>query len=157
MGMSTNNDPGEFQSEINVTPLVDVVLVLLIIFMVIVPLTMRGYDVDIPGEAVTVSPAELTVEQIVLGIELRDCPVTEVPAAAGLPGNCTVRLNDEVLPVTELASRVGELYSDRAPADRVLFLAAHQRLNYEGVMRIVDLAKSGIDGLRIGLVAEQRS
>ena len=48
MGFTTNGSGG-FQSEINVTPLVDVVLVLLIIFMVIIPLTMRGYDVDIPG------------------------------------------------------------------------------------------------------------
>ena len=68
MGASGND--GQLQSEINVTPLVDVVLVLLIIFMVIVPLTMRGYDVDIPGPAMTVTEQEESLEQVVLGIDL---------------------------------------------------------------------------------------
>ena len=46
--MQVNDSATGLQSEINVTPLVDVVLVLLIIFMVVVPLLMEGYDVDIP-------------------------------------------------------------------------------------------------------------
>ena len=59
MGFTPAGDGG-YTSEINVTPLVDVVLVLLIIFMVIVPLTLHGHDVDIPGPAVpsAVAPAE---------------------------------------------------------------------------------------------------
>ena len=46
------------QSEINITPLVDVVLVLLIIFMVVVPLLMKGYDVDIPRASAEAAPAQ---------------------------------------------------------------------------------------------------
>ena len=155
MGMSTGGGDG-FQSEINVTPLVDVVLVLLIIFMVIVPLTMRGYDVDIPGESVAAPSAEPSDEQIVLAIEARTCPVVEAPESPGLPGNCRVRLNDERLAVTNLAARVAEIFATREGADRVLFLAAEERLNYEGVMRIVDAAKSGVADLRIGLITERR-
>jgi len=146
---------GGLQSEINVTPLVDVVLVLLIIFMVIVPLTLHGYDVDIPGESVVTEPVEQNAEQVVLAIERSDCPVVEPPQTEGLPGDCRVRINDERLPVTELASRVAEIFATREGLDRVLFLAADDRLNYEGVMRIVDVAKSEAEGLRIGLVTER--
>jgi biopolymer transport protein ExbD len=154
MGMNAG-DPGGFRSEINVTPLVDVVLVLLIIFMVIVPLTLHGYDVDIPGEAVTTQQVEQSREQIVLAIDVTDCPVMEPPEIEGLPGNCRVRINDERVAVADLADRVSEIFATREGPDRVLFLAAHEQLNYEGVMRVVDVAKSKAEGLRIGLVTEK--
>ena len=56
--------------------------------------------------------------------------------------------------MADLAGRVTEIFGDRKPVDRVLFIAAHDRLNYEGVMRILDSARSGVDDLRIGLVTE---
>jgi biopolymer transport protein TolR len=155
MGMSTGSSGG-FQSEINVTPLVDVVLVLLIIFIVIVPMTMRGYDVDIPGPAVVAAPTEPSHEQIVLGIDMSGCSIVAPPDSEGLPSDCRVRVNDQPVPVTDLAERLGEIFSSRDPSDRVLFLAAQESLNYEGVMRIVDVAKSGVEGLRIGLVTERK-
>lgn len=146
-------DDGAYVSEINITPLVDVVLVLLIIFMMIIPIMMRGYDVDVPGETVAAPPSQ-EVEQIVLHIDIADCPVVDPPASAGLPDPCTVRLGDESVTVTELQARVAATFGAREPQDRVLFLAAHRSLNYEGVMRVLDAARSGVDGLRIGLVTE---
>ena len=143
---------GSLNSEINVTPLVDVVLVLLIIFMVIVPMTLFGYDVDIPSESASAGAVEPSAEQVVLEIDPASCAVLEPSAADGLPVDCHVRLNDEVVPMTDLAARIGEIFSARGPSDQVLFLAADDQLNYEGVMRIVDVAKSGVEGLRIGLV-----
>jgi biopolymer transport protein ExbD len=153
--MQMNGGSDGLHSEINITPLVDVVLVLLIIFMVIVPLTLHGYDVDIPGESIVTEPVEPSHEQIVLAIDVNDCPVVDPPETEGLPGDCRVRVNDEQLPVTQLAGRVAELFATREGPDRVLFLAAGDPLNYEGVMRIVDVAKSEVEGLRIGLVTER--
>ena len=155
MGAKVGNSGGA-NSEINVTPLIDVVLVLLIIFIVIVPVTMYGYDVDIPAQSSAPPAASEPVEQFVLAIDTGDCPLLEPPPSDGLPLGCRVRLNDEVLPVTELAPRIADVYAARAEADRVLFLAADERLNYEGVMRIVDAAKSAVGGLRIGMVTEER-
>src|SRR6266849_58046 len=107
-----NNDSGSsLQSEINITPLVDVVLVLLIIFMVVVPLLMEGYDVDIPRASADTSAQ-----------------------------------------VAESPTRVAEILVRRPAEQRALFLAVDDRLNYEGVLRIIDLAKSGVEDLKIEFV-----
>ena len=140
------------QSEINVTPLVDVVLVLLIIFMVVVPLLMQGYDVQSPRTSVEGVPAQEDVVQVVLGIAPEGCSILQPPAGDGLPADCRVTLGDRDIPAAELPSRVAELLGDRPSDERVLFLAADDRLNYEGVLRIVDLAKSGVDDLTIGVI-----
>jgi biopolymer transport protein ExbD len=95
------------------------------------------------------------VKQVVLGIDPADCAVLQPSATDGLPVDCHVRLNDDLIPMTDLAAQIGEIFSAREPSDRVLFLAADDQLNYEGVMRIVDVAKSGVDGLRIGLITPQ--
>ena len=138
------------QSEMNVTPLVDVVLVLLIIFMVVVPLLLQGYDVDVPKMAAAAAPQ--ADEQIILSIGPAACPIVDPPAGEGLPADCRVSLGDSEIPAQELPARVASLLG-RRPADRrVLFLAADDGLNYEGVLRVVDLARSGVDELQIEVV-----
>jgi len=157
MGMSMNgNDSGVgLQSEINVTPLVDVVLVLLIIFMVVVPLMLEGYDVDTPKTSATAPPVQEELSQVVLRVGPATCNVVDPPKAEGIPADCRVSLDDREIPASELPARVKELLGGRSRDQRVLFLAADDRLNYEAVLRIVDLAKSDVDDLKIGVITTE--
>jgi len=152
MQVNLGGPSSDLQSEINITPLVDVVLVLLIIFMVVVPLLLQGYDVDIPRASADTTPAEAETSQVVLNIGTDACQIFEPPAGEGLPANCRVSLDEREIPVAELPARVAETLSGRPTDQRVLFLAADDRLNYEAVLRIVDLAKSGVDDLRIEFI-----
>lgn len=140
------------QSEINITPLVDVVLVLLIIFMVVVPLLMQGYDVDIPKTSTNATPAQSQELRLILSISPTACRILGPSAGEGLPADCRVTLADQTIAATELPARVGEILGSRPTEKRVLFLAADDRLNYEGVLRILDLAKSGVEDLKVEFI-----
>ena len=141
------------QSEINVTPLVDVVLVLLIIFMVVVPLLLKGYDVGMPRTSTDAPPVPSQGLQLILSVGPSACHIVEPPAGEGLPADCRVTLDDQEIPTAELPTRVAALLGSQPADKRVLFLAADDRLNYEGVLRIVDLAKSSVDDLSIEFIA----
>jgi biopolymer transport protein ExbD len=150
---------GGLNSDINVTPLVDVVLVLLIIFMIVVPLSQMGYDVNIPRESTSSVPREQSEKQIIMAVNADHCAILEDLGPSGLPPGCAVFLNQERVAIEDLPRRVGEIFANRRAQDQVLFLAAEERLNYEGVIRIVDIARSGLSGedeLRIGIVSDER-
>jgi len=152
MQLNTGASGSSLQSEINITPLVDVVLVLLIIFMVVVPLLMQGYDVDIPRTSADAVPAQAKESRLILSIGPTACRILEPPAGEGLPADCRVTLADHEIPAAELPTRVAEILGGRPSEKRVLFLAADDRLNYEGVLRILDLAKSGVEDLSIEFI-----
>jgi biopolymer transport protein ExbD len=157
MGMNIGSSSG-LNSDINVTPLVDVVLVLLIIFMVVTPLTQRGYDIDIPRESHdVVVPPDTVNKQVILSISETDCPITQPLGYGGLPPNCTVRINKDSVRLTDLPTKMGEIFKNRKKEDKILFLAAQEKLNYEGVVQILDMAKGGVgDDLRIGIVTDEK-
>src|SRR5262245_65446893 len=91
MQFNSNDSGSRLQSEINITPLVDVVLVLLIIFMVVVPLLMEGYDVDIPRASADTS-SQVDEKQLILSIESTACPLLTPPAGDGVPKDCQLTL-----------------------------------------------------------------
>jgi len=152
MQFNTNDSDSKLQSEINITPLVDVVLVLLIIFMVVVPLLMEGYDIDIPRASADTS-APVAESQLILSIGSAGCPILTPPPGEGIPKDCQVTLADQKIPVAELPARVAAILRGRPAEQRALFLAVDDRLNYEAVLRIIDLAKSGVEDLKIEFVA----
>ena len=124
-------------SEINVTPMVDVMLVLLIIFMVITP-ALAGYTAILP-KAVTAAPEK--EERITLGIDdqgrywLEDNPAGQV-----------------AIPPEQLASVLLGAYASR-PEDHILYLKADNRVDYAVVLTAIDAAReAGV--VRIGAITE---
>jgi biopolymer transport protein TolR len=152
MEFNRSDSGSGLQSEINITPLVDVVLVLLIIFMVVVPLLLQGYDVDIPKTSTNARPVQSQDSRLILTISSTECRILRPSAGEGLPADCRVMLGDEKIAATELPARVGEILGSRPTEKRVLFLAADDRLNYEGVLRVLDLAKSGVEDLKVEFI-----
>ena len=150
--MHVQREGSHLHSEINITPLVDVVLVLLIIFMVVVPIMLKGYDASIPRSSAEVMPAQAEEAQVILGIVPASCHILGQPAGDGLPEDCRVTLAEREIPVADLAASVSEILGGRPAERRVLFIAADDRLNYEGVLRILDLAKANVEDLKVEFI-----
>lgn len=133
--MTMNNaDNQSMQSEINVTPMIDVLLVLLIIFMVIVPLTPRGESALVPQPAKGQPPRESTVVLEIL---------------KGSQNAAIFRINQQDVRLEDLRARLADIYAKRA--ERVLFIKADDQLSFSEVAEAVDISHAaGID--RVGLM-----
>ncbi len=140
MGMSVGGK-GKVKSEINVTPLVDVVLVLLIIFMVVTPMLQKGRPVQLPS---TANPSALPEDDSEMLISV---------AYSG-PGNpVSVWLESKPMSLPDLEAFLAETYQ-RNPNKRVV-LKGDKRLTYgdvKDVMMVVN--KAGFSG--VGIVAEKK-
>ena len=124
------------QSDINVTPLVDVVLVLLIIFMVITPVVQMGYLVRVPPKAPPGLPTDVMSDQIVLRF---------------LP-NHRIMINKEDVNPDQFPARLRDIL--KGNTSKMIFFAGDPDVNYEDTMRFLDMARAS-GAHNIGIIVEE--
>ncbi len=137
MAMSGGGERGKVSSEINVTPMADVMLVLLIIFMVITPMLQKGVTVEMAQTNNPVDMQEADAEDAVLVSVTRD-------------GNFFLAQNAVTL--AELPTLVVNMLAERL--DKTVYVKSDFRSRYGDVVAVVDSVRSaGVD--RIGLLTER--
>ena len=138
MGINIRNEGAKVNSNINVTPMVDVMLVLLIIFMVITPMLQKGQSVDL-AKANNPSPMpDADKDDAVIVAVMRDGKVF---------------LDTTIVGPEELTQKVKDRVSSRT--NKTVFVKADARAKYKGVVEVVDDVRSaGVD--QVGLLTEQR-
>lgn len=127
---------GTVKSDINVTPLVDVVLVLLIIFMVITPVVQMGYLVRVPPKAPANLPPSAVNDQIVLRL---------------LPDN-RVMINKDEVAMDQFPLRIRDILHGNT--SKMVFFSGSRDVDYDTTMRFLDSARSS--GVKnIGIIVEE--
>lgn len=123
---------GNLKSDINITPMVDVILVLLIIFMISVPLLQMGYPVQVPPKVQTSAPPPMQEDQIIVRMDAQG----------------QTYINKSMIPLADFGGRLKEALTGRQ--SKVVFFAADGELPYDKVADFMDLCRdSGAENLGI--------
>ncbi|HZF73693.1 MAG TPA: biopolymer transporter ExbD [Gemmatimonadaceae bacterium] len=123
MAMGGGNPNEGLQNEINVTPMIDVLLVLLIIFMMVIPMSRKAIDLQLPDPTPDNTPQGPPPSQIVLEV---------------LPGN-VFKINSQPVAKNDLQKRLKEIYDPRP--DKIMFIKGDPTVKYSDVINAMDAAR----------------
>jgi biopolymer transport protein ExbD len=149
MAMQVGEKKGGLVAEINVTPMADVMIVLLIIFMVVTPLLQKGVDVRLPQAAKTEDKKEQP-KNITVAIKNDRDRTTYLQSGAGTEMYTTTDQKEKAFP-----AKLQELLRDLPEDAKIVYLKADRELPYSDVMEVMDRCRqAGVE--EIALIADRK-